>query len=191
MNQTDCNSPMTDEETPFEPLEESDELTLLRAFAGHGVRMIVSGSYALRVHCNNLRAPGDLDLVVEPEPANLDRMQAALESLGVAEAVAVRELFARPQPALWHWREGLLDHHVDLVSAARSFSFAELARDAVAVTYAEFQLLVICRDHLVASKRTALMDPNRADDKKAQDQIDLEALLAPGAPAPTESSGQP
>ncbi len=179
---------MTDEETAFEPLENSDELRLLRAFAEHGVRSIVVGGYAVRVH-GRFRPPGDLDLVVEPVAENLDRMKDALAALGVADAAAVRELFSLPAPGKWDWRDGLLDRHVDLLSAALPFSFADLASRATELDYEGLRLLVISRDHLIASKRAALMDPNRHDTKKAQDREDLEALLGCGKGSPTGAGG--
>lgn len=179
--------PMADEETAFEPLEHSEELRLLRAFKDHGVRSIIVGGYAVRFY-GRFRPVADLDLVVDPEPDNLDGLQTALGVLGVGNPGAVRELFSRPKPAKWHWRDGFLDHHVDLLSAARPFSFATLRPCATAVDYDDLQLLVIGREHLIAAKMTAVNDVQRPEAKREQDREDLEALIAAARGAGTTAS---
>jgi hypothetical protein len=177
---------MNDDETPFEPLGD-DEIRLLRLFAEHGVRAIVIGGYAVRVH-GYFRPPADLGLVVDPAANNPGRMRAALTALGVADAAAVEALFVAGRLARWDWRDGLLDHHVDLFSAAEPFTFSDLAPCAIVVDHEGVSLLVMSRDHLVAAKGVALADPKRHETKKAQDREDLEAVLRGEESRPTAAA---
>ena len=167
---------MTDDETAFEPLDGTDALRLLRAFAQHEVRSIVIGGYAVRLH-GYWRPPGDLDLVVDPASDSLEHMERALTDLGVGEASAVRDLFSRTKQAKWDWREGYLDHDVDLLSAATPFTYADLAASTIAVEHDGLHLSVMSKTHLIAAKKAALIDPARHDSKKAQDREDLQQIL--------------
>jgi hypothetical protein len=54
-----------------------DFVDLLRAFVAADVRFLVVGAYALALH-GRPRATGDLDLWVEPTPANAARVMRAL-----------------------------------------------------------------------------------------------------------------
>jgi hypothetical protein len=171
---------MTDEETPFEPLDGSEELKLLQAFASRGVRAIVFGGYAVRLHGDNTdRDPGDLDLVVDCAPDNLDRFQKALVDLGIADDRAATASTGLMEGKKINWRNAY-DHHADLVSKMGSFSFAELAQDAVQASHAHLQLSVVSKDHLIASKRAALESADRPADKKGRDRADLAILSKAG-----------
>ena len=164
-----------EDETAFEPLGEDDEARLLRAFAAHQVRSIVIGGYAVRFF-GCFRAVADLDLVVDPSPDNLVRMEHALSSIGVGNAEDVRKLFAGPNAARWRWAEGHLDHYVDLLTSALPFSFADLDGTALLARREGLDLRVISRDQLIVSKREALKDPKRSEEKKVQDREDLQCL---------------
>jgi hypothetical protein len=59
------------------PLRAADLLDTLRA---HGVEFVVIGGFALAPH-GYVRATTDLDVVPDPEPANLGRLAAALRDL--------------------------------------------------------------------------------------------------------------
>lgn len=164
------------DETPFESLGEEDELRLLRAFAEWDVRAIVIGGYAVRVH-GYLRAAGDLDLVIDPASENLERMERALVTLGVPNAAAVRELFCRPTPAKWSWRAGYLDHYVDLVSAASTFTFRDLDGSAITAMHEGLSLRVMSFESLVGAKRASSEDSKRDESKREQDRDDLREIL--------------
>lgn len=55
-------------------------LELFRAFATEGVRYKVVGGIALNLH-GLVRATEDLDIFVDPEPANVDRLKRALKAV--------------------------------------------------------------------------------------------------------------
>lgn len=61
-------------------MDESRIVELFRALSREGVRYKVVGGIALNLH-GLVRATEDLDLFVDPEPANVDRLKAALRSV--------------------------------------------------------------------------------------------------------------
>ena len=68
-----------------------DFVDLLRAFSAADVRFLVVGAYALAVH-GRPRAPGDLDVWVDPTPTNAARVMRALTAFGAPmEAIAERD----------------------------------------------------------------------------------------------------
>ena len=54
---------------------------LLSEFNAHGVEYLVVGAYALAAH-GRVRATGDLDVWVRPEPGNAKRVLSALGAFG-------------------------------------------------------------------------------------------------------------
>jgi hypothetical protein len=61
-------------------LSQFDLRALLETLNGQGVRFVVIGGVAVGAH-GYIRATADLDLVPDPDPENLDRLIAALDSL--------------------------------------------------------------------------------------------------------------
>lgn len=61
-------------------MSELDLRSLLESLSDHGVRFVVIGGVAVAAH-GYVRATADLDLVPDPDPANLDRLIEALRSL--------------------------------------------------------------------------------------------------------------
>ena len=72
-----------------------DFLDLLRAFIDGNVRFLVVGAYALGVH-GRPRATGDLDVRVDPTPANAANIVKALEAFGAPVGQVTVDDFSRP-----------------------------------------------------------------------------------------------
>lgn len=72
---------------------------LLRALADHGVEFVVIGGFSLSVH-GVVRGTKDVDVVPDPDPANLRRLAGALRALDaeplLADDVDPRELGIEP-----------------------------------------------------------------------------------------------
>jgi len=72
---------------------------LLAALAGHGVRFVVIGGFSLAAH-GVVRGTKDIDVVPDPDPANLARLATALRDLEaeimLAEDFDPRELGIEP-----------------------------------------------------------------------------------------------
>lgn len=58
-----------------------DAERILAELARHGVEFVLVGGMAAQTH-GNTRMTNDVDLIPEPEPANLARLAAALNALG-------------------------------------------------------------------------------------------------------------
>lgn len=114
-------------------------------------------------------------MVVDTAPTSVDRLERALEALGVAEAATVRDHFRDNPDAKWDWCEGRLDYYVDLLGRVHSFCFADLIADAMLVMEDELVLYVISREKLLITKR-ALVDAQRKA-KGEQDREDLAFLM--------------
>jgi hypothetical protein len=144
---------------------QADELllALLRA----DVRFVVIGGIAVGVH-GYVRATKDLDIVPDPEPANLSRLAGLLRELN-AEHVGVGDFspdgfpfdpldpdqLAQGANFRLNTTLGPLDLMQWVAGIAGDPAYLGLARDAITVTFRGEQLLVCGLDHLRAMKRAA------------------------------------
>jgi predicted nucleotidyltransferase len=137
----------------------------IAALNARGVRYLVIGAYAVAYHAKP-RATKDLDVYVDPAPANAKRLQAALRDFfgGVPPGYA-DSAFLDPEKVI---QLGVAPVRIDLlarVSGLESFSSAWRRRSegslgSVTAHYVGF-------DDLVRSKAAA---------NRTQDKADLEAL---------------
>lgn len=72
-----------------------DYKDLLSAFHAHGVRYLVVGAYAVIFHAQP-RFTKDIDLLIQPDPANAQAIYAALASFGAPLQGIRPEDFAEP-----------------------------------------------------------------------------------------------
>ena len=157
---------------------------IFRELGAAGVRYLVVGGLAVVAH-GYVRLTADVDLIIDLEPANVDRSLAALKRLGYRPRAPVDlEAFADPRArAEWVRDKGLTvfsmyspDHaatEVDLfVEAPIEFEAAYQAAVAMDVAPGVAATFVGLPD-LLRLKR-------RAD--RAQDRLDIENLEALGTP---------
>lgn len=157
-------------EGPFEFLS-TDETLVLDAFKNFGVEFIVVGGYAVRVHGYLRTAVSDLDLLVQISTLNLEKLHAALDSIGIPKSRAIAEHFAtKPNPIL-HLR----GHDVDLIGAVESLRFEDVLPTVIEVEHAAFRLKVISKQRLIQIKEQALSRGGPGS-KAEQDREDLAAL---------------
>jgi hypothetical protein len=82
-----------------------DFVDLLRAFAAADVRFLVVGAYALALH-GLPRATGDLDVWIDPTPANARRAYGALRDFGTPLAnLREEDLTNRTSSSRWASRQ--------------------------------------------------------------------------------------
>jgi hypothetical protein len=72
-------------------------LRLCRLLNAHRVRYLIAGGVAANLH-GSVRATRDVDLLVPPDRANMERLLAALAELphGIAKELEVDEVLAKP-----------------------------------------------------------------------------------------------
>jgi hypothetical protein len=166
------------DESAFEALS-VDERRCLHAFAVRNVRFVVVGGYAVRYY-GRLRAVLDLDLLIEASEDNLDAVAAALADLGVDNARWVTSEFRKGSKKRWRWRDGQLDHYVDLLTGLGGWPYREVEADSISVPEQGLLVQVLSRARLIADKRASSQDPARGA-KAAVDLEDLRYLQGGGA----------
>ena len=159
------------EPNPGPPL---DAERILRTLAEHEVDYVLIGGLAVQTH-GHVRTTNDADLIPAPEPANLERLAAALRSLGARvlnpghedDAVEARML---PRATLWQFatRDGGIDVMHEVPGGR---PYAELSEGALRVRLGDVEVPVVALDDLIQMKLSrgrpvdladvaALTDPN-------------------------------
>jgi hypothetical protein len=155
----------------------ADELLL--ALARAGVRFVIIGGIAVGVH-GYVRATKDLDIVPDPDPANLERLARLLRELG-AQHAGVGDFAAEEFPfdaldpeqlsqgANFRLTTSLgpLDVMQWVAGVESEPAYSDLARDAITVAFRDHALRVTGLTHLRAMKEAA---------GREQDLLDLQHL---------------
>jgi hypothetical protein len=131
----------------------ADFRDLLAAFVGKEVRFLVVGAHALAVH-GVPRATGDLDIWVEPTPANAARVWQALAEFGAPlETLQLRETdFVQPDQVV---QLGLPPYRIDIMTSVSGLDFAQGWSGRLAGTLFDVPLAFIGRDAFILNKRAS------------------------------------
>jgi hypothetical protein len=149
-----------------------DLRALLEALNGRGVRFVVIGGVAVGAH-GYPRATADLDLVPDPDPENLDRLIAALDSLGATLPTVGGRAFDSTSDAGAIRRGGNVTADtrfggLDVVQLASGVPpFSTLSKDAVDSELLGIPVRICSLGRLREMKRAQ---------GRTQDQADLENL---------------
>jgi hypothetical protein len=138
-----------------EPDAPLDAERILRALAEHGVDYVLIGGLAVQTH-GHVRTTNDADLVPAPDPANLERLAAALRSLGARvlnpgeEGTAVTAQML-PRATIWQFvtRDGGIDVMHEVPGGR---PYAELSDRALRVRLGEVEVPVAGLDDLIQMK---------------------------------------
>jgi hypothetical protein len=134
---------------------------LLAAFNGRGVKFIVVGAHALAAH-GLVRATKDLDVWVEPDLDNAERVLAALAEFGAPlHDLTVTDL-ARPGLI---FQIGVEPIRIDIITAIDGVEFSDAWGERVQARFADQDAAVLSRRHLLINKRTAGRDQDLLDVK--------------------------
>lgn len=140
---------------------------LLSAFNAHGVEYLLVGAYAMAAH-GRVRATGDLDVWVRPEPANARRVMAALAEFGApVQGLSEEDLVS----ADLVFQIGIAPLRIDVLTAIDAVGFDEAWARRTESRFADQPVPVLSRDDLIRNKRAV---------GRAQDLADLEWLEKPG-----------
>jgi hypothetical protein len=163
-----------------------DLRALLATFAGRQVEHVVIGGIAVVLH-GGLRTTEDLDIVPDPDPANLDRLCQVLQAL---DAVLLlnpsRQFGAREAELLKQGRNVSLTTRYGDVDVVRRLAgvpgYAALAAEAERYEIDGVTLLAASPQQLIAMKQVR---------GSAQDHADIETLQileeqGPARPEPSE-----
>ena len=146
---------------------ELDSEALFSVLQRHGVRYVLIGSLAMAAH-GYVRATRDVDIVPSPEGDNLERLAAALGELDarlvggelLPEIAIDAEALGGGGNFPVETRAGRLDVMQDEPGIP---PYHELASRALTVAVGDNEIQVCSRDDLIAMKRAAGRDIDRAD----------------------------
>jgi hypothetical protein len=152
----------------------ADFVDLVQCLREEGCEYLIVGAHALAAH-GAVRATGDLDVFVRPDPSNAARVYRALVRFGAPVAAhGVRaEDFAQPGTV---YQLGLPPNRIDVLTELSGVSFEEAARDTVAAHLGPELVRCIGLDALIRNKRAA------GRPKDLADVAALEELRTRGAP---------
>jgi len=122
-----------------------DFLDLLRAFIDGNVRFLVVGAYALGVH-GRPRATGDLDVWVDPTPANAANIVKALEAFGAPVGQVTTADFSRPGIV---FQMGLPPVRIDVLTELSGLTFADAWPGRTQVEFGPLTVDVIGRNDFI------------------------------------------
>lgn len=140
---------VTAPETPL------DAERILRALAEHEVEYVLIGGLAVQTH-GHVRTTNDADLIPAPEPANLERLAAALRSLDARvlnPGEEGTEIDAKMLPRATIWQFVSRDGGIDVMhEVPGGRSYEELSKGAMQVQLGDINVPVVALDDLIRMK---------------------------------------
>jgi hypothetical protein len=143
------------------PALNDDFADMLQALTDAKVEFLIVGAHALAAH-GLLRATGDIDILVRPEPANAARVMSALRVFGAPtdnHGVAQSD-FEQPGTV---YQIGLPPRRIDLLTEISGVTFQEAWDSRVEALLADRCVAVLGRDALLRNKRAAGRDKDLVD----------------------------
>ena len=122
---------------------------LLSEFNAHRVEYLVVGAHALAVH-GYVRATGDLDLWIRPEPSNAKRVIEALHAFGAALQDLTQSDLVRAGTV---FQIGVEPIRIDVLTSIDGVEFEEAWRARLTARFAEQDVHVLSIGHLIENKR--------------------------------------
>jgi hypothetical protein len=117
----------------------------------HGVRYLIVGAHALAAN-GRPRATQDLDVLVEPNEANAERLGAALRDFGFGALADEASKFAEPDRMAILGRPPL---RIDIMTSIAGVAFDEAFRGRLVGRLGEHEVAFLGRVELVKNKRAA------------------------------------
>jgi len=136
---------------------------LLALFNAYHVEYLIVGGYALAFH-GAPRFTGDLDIFVNSDAANAQRILTALEAFGFASVGLTPSDFERPDQVV---QLGVPPVRIDLITSITGVSWDEAWAGRVTGRYGDIPVFYIGRVQFVANKRAT---------GRTKDVADLEVL---------------
>jgi len=137
---------------PSEPL---DAENIFVALDEHGVDYILIGGIAVQTY-GHVRMTNDADLIPAPDPENLERLAAALNSLDARvlnEGHEHEEITAAMLPRATIWQFSTKDGGIDVMrEVPGGREFGELSDDVLKVRLGDIEVSVVGLDDLVRMK---------------------------------------
>ena len=144
-----------------------DYKDLLSQFNARGVEYLVIGAYALAAH-GHVRATGDLDLWVRPDPANATKVMESLQAFGAPLQDLSKADLSGPGLVV---QIGAAPLRIDILTSIEAVSFDEAWAGRTSAKLVDLSLPVLSARHIIRNKRAV---------GRAQDLADVEWLEKSG-----------
>lgn len=132
-----------------------DAERILRALAEHRVEYVLIGGLAVQTH-GHVRTTNDADLIPAPDPANLERLAAALRALDARVLNPGEEqtpIDAKMLSRATIWQLVTRDGGIDVMhEVPGALPFAELSERALRVQLGDVEVPVVDLDDLIRMK---------------------------------------
>jgi hypothetical protein len=138
---------------------------LFCAFNDFEVRYLVVGAYAVTFH-SRPRYTKDLDVWVDPEPENAQRVWKALARFGAPIADVSPGDLSSPGMV---YQIGVEPNRIDVLTSIAGVDFPSAWEHRCSAAYGSTPIHVLSRSHLITNKRSV---------GRPQDLLDIEALEA-------------
>ena len=140
---------------------------LLSTFNAHRVEYLVVGAHALAAH-GYVRATGDLDVWVRPDPANARRVIEALRAFGAPLQDLTETDLTRAGTV---FQIGVAPLRIDVLTSIDGVTFDEAWTDRLSAKFVDLPVPVLSAKNLIMYKRTV---------GRMQDLADVEWLEKQG-----------
>jgi len=137
---------------------------LLGLFRSHGVECVVVGAHALALH-GHPRFTADLDLLLNRNRSNAERIIAALTTFGFSNTDLSPEDFLVPDQVI---QLGNPPNRIDLLTSISGVDWDTAASGAVEGAFGDVPVRFLGREELIRNKRMT---------GRTKDLADVEALL--------------
>jgi hypothetical protein len=136
---------------------------LLELLNSHGVKFLVVGGYALAFY-GSPRFTGDIDIFVQPSPANARRVMKALKDFGFGSVGLSESDFMADDRVI---QLGVPPVRVDFLTSLTGVSWDEASKDMIKGMFGDVPVHYLGRKQFTANKRAL---------GRKKDLADLEAL---------------
>jgi len=130
---------------------QKDFKELLALFNAHNVNYLVVGAYALAFH-GAPRNTGDIDILVEPSPANAQKIVAALNDFGFGSLGLTHEDFEKPDQII---QLGVPPVRIDIITSISGVSWGEAFEGRVADFYGDVPVHYIGKLQYIKNKKAS------------------------------------
>jgi hypothetical protein len=124
---------------------------LLSVLASEGVESLVIGGYAVSFH-SKPRFTKDIDIFVNPDPANRKRLARSLERFGAPDEIVEGATTAAEDEILWF---GVPPTRIDLLFTVSGINFADAHARRQRAEWDGVPVSVISKADLITAKRAA------------------------------------
>lgn len=143
---------------------EQDFEELLRLFNKHKVRYCIIGAFAVGFY-GRPRYTKDLDILVEPDIKNSEKIINALKEFGFESLSLTAGDFSQPYKVI---QLGYEPVRVDIITSIEGISFKKIWKHRERGSYGSLQVFFIGLNELIENKKAS---------QRKQDRVDLDILL--------------